>query len=108
MSSYGKTVKDFSKYFYEQCEANNKNFVGWASTYDIAVIKDSHLWKVFEAAMPHEVMVEETHYGNRKSYEKMYKWLEKNGAKGLFTHRQISFYFQYEEDAMAFKLVWGA
>ena len=96
------TTRNLSKKFHETNEIGS-NGIHWIMTYDIAIIDDKKLWKLFKLAMPYQVILDQSYY---QRYEKIYKWLNKNST-GLWTHTQLCFLFENGEDALAFKLWWG-
>ena len=95
------TIQEFSKEFSKENKIG-PNGIHWIITWDLAMIEGKKLWKLLELALPHSVMLHEKYY---KNYEKVYEWLEENSS-GLWSHSQLLFVFEKEEDAMAFKLRW--
>ncbi len=98
-------IEKVSSDFHERTKNNSDRLVSWMMTWKLGLITEDHLMVLIEKAFPHMVLCNEKYYGNNRNYNKMNKWIEKN-SKGYWTHINIHFYFELEEDAMAFKLRW--
>lgn len=97
-----KTIRDWALDIWSQDLP--RNGVVWESTYDITSVPEKTAQKLFQAAMPHTVKVRDELWNQ---YPEIYDWIEDNEIDGLWTHSNIYFRFQYELDAIAFKLRWG-
>lgn len=99
-----RTLEDFSTRFYK--EKPGPNCIHWYTTWGLAIIEDEKMWKLFHAAMPYKVEVNDKYYGDKTAYDKMYKWINEN-ITGIWTHSQLLFVFEKEEDSMVFKIRWS-
>jgi len=92
--------------FYQRVENNPDRLVSWLMTWNLGFVKEEHLMILLEKTFPYKVLSNVKYYGNEINYNTMNEWIKKN-SKGYWTHINIHFYFEFEEDAVAFKLQWS-
>lgn len=99
---HNETLKETTDNFDKE-QAKHPKVIHWLKTYNISIIPSDKLFPLFDLALPHKVKANEANYGY---YEPLWKWIDQN-CKGLVTHVNIQFWFQYKDEALKFKLTWG-
>ena len=101
-----KRLSEVSEEFHKmQNKEYSSRMVDWMITWHIGIVDEHKLWALIERAFPYKVTANEKYYSPR-GYEKMGKWIDKN-CTGMWTHSTMIYRFEFEEDAVAFKLRWS-
>ncbi len=97
-----ETVERLSEDFHADATKYSSRMIDWMTTWDIGIVNKDRLWPLLEKACPFKVVANEEY---EDEYNKMGHWVDEN-CTGMWTHSHMTYIFELEEDAMAFKLRW--